>query len=107
MALLHKYLKLLRGKDCQLKALIDQTLYNKAFRRKAESLCNKAVSHHNQEHGVFAPGAAVGSPCYCHFPETPRWFLGHGPTGLEFSKSLAKIGWQVKFGECDKANLHQ
>jgi hypothetical protein len=41
-ALLHKYLKLLRGKDCQLKALIDQTLYNKAFRRKAESLCNNA-----------------------------------------------------------------
>jgi hypothetical protein len=40
---LHKYLKLLRGKDCQLKALIDQTLYNKAFRRKAESLCNNAV----------------------------------------------------------------
>jgi hypothetical protein len=42
-ALLHKYLKLLRGKDCQLKALIDQTLYNKAFRRKAESLCNNAI----------------------------------------------------------------
>jgi hypothetical protein len=33
MALLHKYLTLLRGKDHQLKALIDQTLYNKAFRR--------------------------------------------------------------------------
>jgi hypothetical protein len=42
-ALLHKYLKLLRGKDCQSKALIDQTLYNKAFRRKAESLCNNAT----------------------------------------------------------------
>jgi hypothetical protein len=33
----------LRGKDRQLKALIDKTLYNKAFRRKAESLCNNAT----------------------------------------------------------------
>jgi hypothetical protein len=41
-ALLHKYLKPLRGKDRQLKALIDKTLYDKAFRRKAESLCNNA-----------------------------------------------------------------
>jgi hypothetical protein len=41
-ALLHKYLKLLRGKDRQLNTLIYQTLYNKAFRRKAESLCNNA-----------------------------------------------------------------
>jgi hypothetical protein len=42
-ALLHKYLKPLRGKDRQLKALIDKTLYDKAFRRKAESLCNNAI----------------------------------------------------------------
>ena len=42
LALLHKYLKPLRGKDRQLKALIDKTLYDKAFRRKAESLCNNA-----------------------------------------------------------------
>jgi hypothetical protein len=42
-ALLHKYLKPLRGKDRQLKALIDKTLYDKAFRRKAESLCNNAL----------------------------------------------------------------
>jgi hypothetical protein len=45
MALLHKYLKPLRGKDRQLKALIDKTLYDKAFRRKAESLCNNAQDY--------------------------------------------------------------
>ena len=43
----------MRGKDCQLKALIDQTLYNKAFRRKAESLCNNAYAlrYHAGYHG--------------------------------------------------------
>jgi hypothetical protein len=42
--LLHKYLKLLRGKDRQLQALIDQTLYNKAFNRLTQVIVKNAAN---------------------------------------------------------------
>jgi hypothetical protein len=82
LALLHKYLKLLRGKDRQLNTLIYQTLYNEAFRRKAESLCNNAhlfykFKQNGQYYipvGLFAPVDGLVFDHQVFIDEKPEYY---------------------------------